>query len=268
MAANEDSLVYNGGTLILNKIEPDLWPPKGPVICVQSIPEMSRLSRSETSLDIGAGCTLNKAIKTGSSFLPPVFLKAVCTIGNPLLRNQASLGGNLLFSAYRLDLYPLLVLLDSRLEIRSAKKTRWIETTRLFQEDKVDLQREKEILVRIRIPIKDWNYQQYFKFNSPFSPSRDGFSFCVLASIRDSVISDIRFAMFFYDRGLVRIRATEASLVGRRVPLTSREQDSLRIWARQDLIAQRLNPIVQSKCLQMVTWLLMNLNQTIASAMP
>jgi CO/xanthine dehydrogenase FAD-binding subunit len=260
LADSAEALLFNGGTLLVNKIEP-LWPPAGPVINVSSIPDLQRLSRSETFLDIGAACTLNKTINTGSAFLPPVFLKAVRSIGNPLLRNQASVGGNLLFSRFRLDIYPILVLLDSRLEIRSMKKTRWIETIRLFQDDKSDLQRGKEILCRIRIPLKDWNYQHYYKFNSPFSPAQDGFSFCVLATIRDSVISEIRFGMFFYEKGLVRIRATEASLVGRRVPLSGRDQDSLRIWARADLIAQRLNPVVQSKCLQIFTWLLMNLKQ-------
>ena len=70
-------------------------------------------------MEIGAAVPISRLLRTGRHVMPKALFTAPINIGGPALRNQATLGGNLCSPEHRLSTYPVLLLLDVRLELRN-----------------------------------------------------------------------------------------------------------------------------------------------------
>ena len=113
-----ESTLYAGGTGILygqNSKYPDF---PGGIIFLSRIEELSAIRRSEGYLEIGACAKLNRILGIGEHVLKPALYNALKSIGTCEIRNLATIGGNLCSRSRRKTLYPLLTLLDTRLELR------------------------------------------------------------------------------------------------------------------------------------------------------
>ncbi|RKX79490.1 MAG: molybdopterin dehydrogenase [Spirochaetes bacterium] len=221
-----DALVYGGGTYILKNQKREFLSLPENVIYLKRVEELNRISRTERFLEIGSSISINRVLSIGKHILPAALYNCLLGVGTPGIRNLATLGGNICVRDRRMDTFPLLHLLDARVELRKAGGSRWIQINRLFDsEGKASLQ-PGEILTRIRIPFDEWNVQVYHKLGSRAREGETTLSFCGLAKTQKGVINDIRIAYGCLGKQILRNREIEAELSGLKVPINIKDTAS------------------------------------------
>ena len=193
------------------------------VITLATIPELGRIGRGESRLDIGAAVSMGKLLSVGKNILPPVLRDTLESIATQGIRSLATLGGNICIQGRSMSTHPTLHILDARLEFRKAGGSRWVPVTRARTDGKLCME-GGEILTRIRIPLENWNVQYFRRIGSiPLSGYENVLVFSAIARTGRGVIDDLRFALGSNHLNIYRDRDMETHLVGRKLPLSRRE---------------------------------------------
>jgi CO/xanthine dehydrogenase FAD-binding subunit len=218
-----ESLLYAGGTGILNGMSGKYPVFPNNIIFLSRIEEMAAIRRSEGYLEIGACAKLNRIIGIGEHVLKPALFQAIRSISTYEVRNLATIGGNICSTSRQKTLYPLLTLLDTRLELRKQGSSRWINLKKFMVETE-GLQ-TGEVLTRIRIPFNNFNNQVFTVTGNLKSDYRNAMTFACIASIQKEVLSDIRFSVGFGKNSVFRARDFEDALSGRKLPIFALTED-------------------------------------------
>jgi len=229
---NPSSLLMAGGTHLMNHT---LKKEEGrfQVLSLSQLDELKRISRTDRYAEAGCCVTINRMIESSYIFRFPLLQETLAQMGPYPIRNMATLGGNLCIPSRRMDLFPVLLLLDTRLELRhvrprrkgrSSYKSRWIHISNFLSSDGNLNLAEGELLTRARIPYYDGNFSFHRKVNIR---DNDFFTINCLATTDKRVLSDIRLAYTNGGRLIIRNRDLEANLLGRRFPLSRKDTDQL-----------------------------------------
>lgn len=193
------------------------------IIALHNIEELRRIFRSDRMLEIGAMVTLERLSRLEDNVLPDGLNQAIHTLPHAPVRSIATLGGNLLVHPRYFSTWHYLSLADSRVELRRAGGGRWIPVSRL-RDGENHPQLHQELLTKIRIPVNVWNRQVFRRY---YSRSKDAdYGFCALASIQRGIIEDLRIAFVFGGLLNYRNRDADATMVGRRLPVSSKELEN------------------------------------------
>lgn len=213
-----------GGTLLFSKPFVDGM---GDIISLQNIDELSRVSRTERYIELGATCSLSQIGDIGSPHIPEALIAALESVGPTWVRNLATIGGNVCTSTPVLTLVPVLQLMDARLELRRQGHSRWLPIGRFHPVEGGTALRESEVLTRVRLPIASWNVQVFRKFGQETDPRPESLTFCGVARTGKGVLQDFRFVFSTGGSLVIRNREIEAEIVGRKIPIADREYDVL-----------------------------------------
>lgn len=213
-----------GGTIDLPKV----------VLALCLVEELSRASRSEQGLEIGAMINLDRLADIGRNSFPPAMPEAIAGIGNRPLRCRATFGGNLMMSHPWGDLRPLLQLLDSNVDIRfmrrRGKRGRPVPAGRKIPlaslDDPVDGLPRGGLITRVNIPAGGWNFGRFAKIRPTGNPGRI-LRFYAAARIEKNMLAEFRAAFSDGRRAILRDRELETSMAGRRLPLSRRETNAV-----------------------------------------
>ncbi|MEM5947957.1 FAD binding domain-containing protein [Spirochaetia bacterium 38H-sp] len=194
---------------------------QGPVIVLGNIREIKRIIKTERYLEIGAGKALSAILSIPSPNIP-LLLKKSILLGCPApARTQATIGGNLCIPDKTYDIHGALTLLNATAEIRKTNHTRWIPVSDIRNTTGFTTLEEGEILTRIRIPISNWEIQEYIKFPGAFTTA--SINLYGLAHKEDNLISAIRISIKTPYNPPYRYPETEKSMIGKSSPLTKHE---------------------------------------------
>lgn len=222
-----DVTLFAGGTHLLhgdNRKYPSM---PDSIAYIGHIEELKRIHRTERFLEVGTCVSLSKISSIGGRSVPRILQMAIQSIANPPVRSTATLGGNICAHESRLTLFPVLFILDARIELREANGSRWIPINRFAHQDgDLDLS-PREVATRIRIPLGEWNINSFRKLSAGSEEQDDSLSFCGLAWAERGVLSDFRFSFGSIGKHLIRNREIEAELVSRKLPIPGREQQTV-----------------------------------------
>jgi CO/xanthine dehydrogenase FAD-binding subunit len=219
------ALIFAGGTDILREQAGRGLTLPQEILCIQSLPELRRAGLSERFLEIGAAVTVSELLELGDAALTPLLAEAVRGIGSPALRNLATLGGNLACKTRFMDSWAALACLDGLIELRDQGGATWINVNRLVGEDGRPAFPEGGLLTRLRVPIERWDAYALRKVGPRAYPSRDTAVFAFAARAEKGILADVRIA--FAGEVALRSQALESSMIGRSLPLSSRESASI-----------------------------------------
>lgn len=184
-----------------------------PAVSVRTIPELRTITKHERYLDFGPGATLQEILSIGEKNLPKILYEALKTIANPMIRNLATIGGNICNQDHKLTLVAPLIALDAKVQLKSKNESKY-ESLKNF-----NFVPKKQILSSIRIPLKDWDISLFFRVGPKNQITEHSASFAFNVSTEKNVITDVRLAfagkITFYSREL------EQRLVGEHLPLSS-----------------------------------------------
>ena len=220
LKSNKELTVVGGCT------ELDELPEKS--ISVYGIPDLSRITRHERFLEIGPGATLAQILAIGQTHPPTVLYEALLSIANPIIRNMATIGGNICTEGHRHTLFAPLLALDTKLEFRNQTETR-IEPLQNFK--KVP---DGFVLTDIRIPLMYPEVSIFRRIGPEHAITQHSASFVFLGDTERNSLVDVKLA--FAGPFVFRSKNLENSLIGHRLPLTKKDIDEI-----QNMVEQEFN---------------------------
>lgn len=193
---------------------------KKSIIFTRTIPELCQIEKKERFIDIGAGSTLSQVIDLGRKILPKALFDALESIGNPFIRNLATIGGNICFTKKKLTLFSPLLALEARLECKaSLTDTLFIPISQFTGVPK------GYFLSKIRVPIDDWDISIFKKLGPQSSINEYSAFFTFLVQIEKTIVVNVRIA--FCEKFSFRQKELENKLLGIRLPLSSKFKNDL-----------------------------------------
>ena len=115
--------------------------------------------------------------------------------GSPLIRNQATIGGNLCTSSPIGDLAPVLLVLDSSLNIYGKDGAKSILIKNFFKGYRKNVLKKDQILASIEIPIPQKNNKLFFwKLSKRFDQDISTISLAININTQNHIIKDLHIA--------------------------------------------------------------------------
>lgn len=184
-------------------------------ISVRNIPELSNILRHERFIDVGPGTTLAQLLNVGKNHLPQVLYEALNSISNPLIRNIATVGGNICNKDHKLTLFAPLMALNARLEFKNESETKFY-TIHNFKEIP-----EGFVLTNIRIPIPDADLSIFRRIGPTNGINHTSASFAFLATTDNNTLLSVKLAF----AGVIAFssKTIENTLAGHKLPLTQKD---------------------------------------------
>ena len=151
-SAREVTPVSGGTNLIVDMRSGRRRP--GALMNIAGMKELGGIRREDGHLVIGGGVTiaalLDEPLVTGHA---PILKNAASVFGSPLVRNRATVGGNLADASPAADLAPPLLALDAEVELASAEGLRRLPLEEFMVGVRKTLLQPRELLVAVRCPV-------------------------------------------------------------------------------------------------------------------
>ncbi|MCF0241485.1 MAG: FAD binding domain-containing protein [Treponema sp.] len=195
-------------------------------ISIRSIPDLCRIERHEKYLDIGPGATLSQILNLGENHLPKLLYDAILSVGNPTVRNMATLGGNILNPSENLTLFAPLLALDTKIEITSQNETK---TLTLLNYKNIP---DGFIVKNFRVPLNDGEVSIFKRVGPEHGLTENSASFAFIANTEKNSISSISLA--FAGPFAFRSKDFENLMIGQRLPLSLSEIKEIQKTAKEE----------------------------------
>ena len=221
---NPAAVLCAGGTELFSEESSDRDDKPVTLVSLHSLSELRHVFRTDHYVELGSMTTLAELLALKEEFLPETLRKVLRGIGTFAVRNLATLGGNLSAPERFRDCFPVLACMDARAEYRQGTAARWVNLNRLVGEHGRPQLPQGELLTRVRIPLGEWSLGMAHKLGFPRINSRSSGLFVVLARIEKRVLSEIR--IIYTCEHTLRKREIESSLIGKKIPLNSRDADA------------------------------------------
>ncbi|MDR2501147.1 MAG: FAD binding domain-containing protein [Treponema sp.] len=239
-----DAVPYAGGT-DLGKGQERKYSLELPaaILSLNFLEELHHFTRTERYIELGSMVKLNDILTMGK-IVPHAFTQAVARIASVELRNLATLGGNICHPVKGPDASAALIALDARYELRSAQASRWISASRFASGPSAA--NPQELLVRIRIPLEQWDYTRYTRFEDRSLAYASGGSMVVLARSQKNILTDLR--AVFAGESVLRDKNSETALAGKRLPLDRRDAAHfIDLWKTYLSAAEGPDPFLKAR---------------------
>ncbi|NNG26646.1 MAG: hypothetical protein HKM87_03920 [Ignavibacteriaceae bacterium] len=215
---NTGTKLLAGGTDIIPGFQIDSKRFRGVecLIDLAGIDELKVISESDDEITIGAACSFaeiskNKIVTENL----PLLSESANTIGNPPIRNRATIAGNFVNNAPCADSVPPLLAYDAFLEISSSESIRRtsLEETLLNPYETSVL--PNEIITKIIIPKKrKIYYGTFYKLGRRRGVAISRITLAILLLIEDDKIKDMKIASGAVTPIGLRLRELEESCIG------------------------------------------------------
>jgi CO/xanthine dehydrogenase FAD-binding subunit len=140
-----------GGTDLIVNMKKGVLSPEN-VVSLGRIPELNRMDWSEGLLRIGACTRVSQAARSqGLSSEFSALVQAARSLGSPLIRNLATIGGNLVSARPAADLPPPLMVYDGGVILKSVSRERKVSLRHFFLGPGKTSMEPEEILTEIFI---------------------------------------------------------------------------------------------------------------------
>lgn len=233
----EDAEFLAGGTSLMNMARLGLAEPEH-VIALAGVPELHGMSDGDGGLTFGAMTTI-RDVETSPLVhrLAPGLAETAGHVATVRIRNQATLGGNLVHADPNQDLPPMLMVHEAVVRVRGPQGTREVPVTDLFAGFFETVLDEGEIVEAVHVPPVPGGLRTgYLKFLPRTKDDYPTVSVAAGVALADGRVSDVRLAVAGGGATPIRCRAAEAVLTGA-VP------DVAALTAAADALAGELDPI-------------------------
>lgn len=205
-------------------------------VSTHNIKELSQIERHEHYIDVGPAATLSDLLNVGSH-LPPILTEALISIANPLVRNIATVGGNICSNDHQYTLFAPLMALDAKLEFKNQNEVRF-ENIRNFHGIP-----DGFILANIRIPLVDAELSIFRRIGHENRITAKTASFAFIADTEKNALLKVHLA--FAGPFAFHSKDFENAMIGRRLPLTQRDVNEI-----EDLVRSEFEKVCEG---QMIT---------------
>ncbi len=188
------------------------------VMSTTALRDLQQIAITPKNLCIGAGVTLTELERVTAEHLPELS-QFLAYFGSPLIKNAATLAGNLVNASPIGDTIPAMFVLGGEVELTGTNSTRWIKIEDFYTGYRKTLMTSEEIVTHVRLPLpaKDEIFKLY-KISKRKDLDISSFGAAIWMRRAGRAIGEIRIAYGGVGPTVVRLPRTEAFLTGK--PIT------------------------------------------------
>lgn len=183
------------------------------VVAVDRVPELRGLS-TDGAVEIGAALTLSE-VEAGLGDTVPLLAEVWPLFASPLIRNGATIGGNLATASPIGDLAPALLALDATLLLASTTGDREVALADFFTGYRETVLRPGELVRAVRVPTPLAAHTTFRKVAKRRYDDISSVAVAVALDVVDGTVVRARIGLGGVAATPLRARATEAALEGR-----------------------------------------------------
>lgn len=184
------------------------------VIAIERLPELRALVVGDDEIEIGAALTIAE-IERGLGGRVPLLDQLAPQFASPLIRNRATIGGNLGTGSPIGDASPALLALGAGVVLASADGDRVVPLEEYFTGYRQSVRRVDEVIRAVRIPRPLAGVTAFHKISKRRFDDISSVAVAFALGIRDGLVTDARIGLGGVAATPIRARATEQALVGR-----------------------------------------------------
>lgn len=213
---SEAAIIAGGTDLIVNMKKGSVGP--GIMISLKRIKGFRGILRKKEIIALGSYTTVaDIALSDVIAHSFPVLKKAALSLGSPLIRNRATIGGNIATARPAADLPPALIVLGAKIKLRSKGRRRTVTPDVFFIGPGRSIRDDDEIITEISInELPPFSGADYMKLGH-----RAALEIAIVAVAAritldkpDGVIRDARIALSAVAPTTVRALSAEGALLG------------------------------------------------------
>ncbi|MEW5813787.1 MAG: xanthine dehydrogenase family protein subunit M [Spirochaetota bacterium] len=185
---------------------------RGTLVDVKYLGAMKGIKALDGTIEIGAGEVIADILESPLiRGKVPFLAEALRKFANPLVRNMATLAGNIADSSPIGDTIPPLLVLGGRVLIASADGERTIPLDQFFTGPGKNVLKPEEVILKVQFPIPSQGRGAFIKLGLRKGTSCSVASVAVWLIARGNTVEDIRIACGGVAPTPVRARKTEAA---------------------------------------------------------
>ena len=183
-------------------------------IAIERLPELRGFEFGDASIEVGAALSLAE-VQHRLRGRVPLLAELFPQFASPLIRNRATIGGNLGTASPIGDTAPALLALEARVVLVSVEGEREVDLAEFFTGYRQTLRRDDEVIRAVRIPLPLAGLAAFHKIAKRRFDDISSVSVGFALDLDDGVIASARIGLGGVAATPIRARATEAALVGR-----------------------------------------------------
>ena len=184
------------------------------VVAIDRLPELRAVRVTDDEIELGAALTLTE-ISAALGDRVPLLSELLPQFASPLIRNRATLGGNLGTGSPIGDSLPALLALGANVALASRDGERDVPLEEYFTGYRQTVRRDDEIIRALRFPAPRGELAAFHKIAKRRFDDISSVAVAFVLDLQDGVVIDARIGLGGVAATPVRARATEQALIGR-----------------------------------------------------
>lgn len=184
------------------------------LVGVQRIPDLDRVEIADGAVEIGARVTVSDLLHHPEmGRLAPSLVASARVFAGQMVRNTATVAGNVCYGSPAADLVPPLLALDAEVTLASAAGTRTLALCDFYTGYKADRRRADELMTAIRWPVPRGR-NLFYKLARRKGDAITVVGIAVTLAIAGGRCAHVRIALGAVTPYVTRARAAEAMIAG------------------------------------------------------
>ena len=188
------SFQFIAGGTDLNLQRPIINEKENNIICLSSIKELNFIKKFKEKMVLGGAVTIEKFLDSVRSKMPEL-IEILQRFGSPQIRNQGTIGGNLCTSSPIGDLAPLLMVLNSDINVFGKNGIKKTNIKNFFKGYRKNILKKDEIILSIEIPYPNKKNKIFcWKLSKRYDQDISTISLAINIQTQKNIIKEIQMA--------------------------------------------------------------------------
>ena len=188
------SFQFVAGGTDLNLLRPIINEKENNIICLSSIKELNFIKKFKEKMVLGGAVTIENFLDSVRSKMPEL-IEILQRFGSPQIRNQGTIGGNLCTSSPIGDLAPLLMVLNSDINVFGKNGIKKTNIKNFFKGYRKNILKKDEIILSIEIPYPNKKNKIFsWKLSKRYDQDISTISLAINIQTQKNIIKEIQMA--------------------------------------------------------------------------
>ena len=188
------SFQFIAGGTDLNLQRPIINEKENNIICLSSIKELNFIKKFKEKMVLGGAVTIENFLDSVRSKMPEL-IEILQRFGSPQIRNQGTIGGNLCTSSPIGDLAPLLMVLNSDINVFGKNGIKKTSIKDFFKGYRKNILKKDEIILSIEIPYPNKKNKIFsWKLSKRYDQDISTISLAINIQTQKNIIKEIQMA--------------------------------------------------------------------------
>ena len=188
------SFQFIAGGTDLNLQRPIINEKENNIICLSSIKELNFIKKFKEKMVLGGAVTIENFLDSVRSKMPEL-IEILQRFGSPQIRNQGTIGGNLSTSSPIGDLAPLLMVLNSDINVFGKNGIKKTNIKNFFTGYRKNILKKDEIILSIEIPYPNKKNKIFsWKLSKRYDQDISTISLAINIQTQKNIIKEIQMA--------------------------------------------------------------------------